>query len=288
MWNWGKEYLQIGWDPDSERPSFFGIIGNIVGSFALLYGSAFVVSLLLHTFIPSDINNGINPEAKGVYLGAVRFFSAALANIPVLIHLRRTHNWSFKNVFFGKSRFGLVWFFATIVATWAGLILVHIFFGGKFHWFIPNSDSIIPISLLAVAILFQSTAEELVFRGYFSKAVYLLGRGLIPVFITIPLSFSLYHLRFDPAVFLVYLEFGLLFSYLSLRTGGLQLSTAVHFANNSFVVLAGYWIIPTGTANVLLAETIAMIVIILLVETALRISKMSGRSADDLSATGVP
>jgi membrane protease YdiL (CAAX protease family) len=278
MWKRGTQYLQIGWDPDSDRPSVFAVMGNIVGSLAFFYGAALVVSLLMR-LVPFDMDRSF-AGSKSFYASIISFASTALAFLPVLLHLRRSLNCSIADVFFGKNR-NPFWFFAGIAITWTILVLGQISVGGKIRWSSPTPEQTILLVPLLLAILFQSTAEELAFRGYFSKAVYLLGRGLIPVFVIVPLAFFLYHQQFNYAAFLFYGGLGVFYSYLSLRTGGLQLSAGAHFANNSFVVLAGNWIVQTQQSNLLLLDGVEMIVVALLLEFALRLSKSA--HADDVS-----
>jgi membrane protease YdiL (CAAX protease family) len=284
MWKLGKEYLQGEQETDCDKPS--SIIFIIVGSLALYFAVKFIYLFLLYPFTPHEIGAGGYTGLQSFYVGFISFSSVAIPFLPVLIHLRRTLNCSFTNVFLGKNRFSMIWFFASIAATWAVNFFVLIYFGCKFRSFFPPLDQVIPILLLTLTILFQSLAEELVFRGYFSKAVYLRGLGIISVFIIIPFTFALYHHQFSPDAFLGYFEFGVFFSYFSLRTGGLQLSTAVHFANNSFVVLGGNWIMRTGQSDLLLLQTVEMMVMALLLETVLLISKMRSRNAGDVSSIG--
>ena len=253
-------------------------MGNIVGSLAFFYGSALVVSLLIG-LVPFDMDRSFT-GSKSFYAAIIGFTSTALAFLPVLLHLRRSLKCSIADVFFGKNR-NPFWFFAGIAVTWTILVLGQISAGGRIRWSSPTPEQTILMVPLLLAILFQSTAEELAFRGYFSKAVYLLGRGLIPVFVIVPLAFFVYHQQFNYAAFLVYGGLGVFYSYLSLRTGGLQLSAGAHFANNSFAVLAGNWIVQTRQPNLLLLYAVELIVMALLLEFALRLSKLL--HADDVS-----
>jgi membrane protease YdiL (CAAX protease family) len=286
MWKSGIAYLQIGWDPSHEKPSFFGILGIIIGSAALFFASLVVCTLLFRGFIPVEIKRGPFTEGLGLYPIALYFLSVALGFLPVLIHLRRKLNCSFTDAFLGRNKVNLPLFLASVAATWATYALFQIIFGQEFRWAFPNADQVIPILFLLVFVLFQSAAEELVFRGYFSKAIYSFGRSIFPVFVVIPVTFALYHQKFDPVMLLVYCEAGVLHSYLSLRTGDLQVSTALHFANNSYAVLTGNVMKAASLSNTgllasVLAQAMKFVVIALLLETALRIWGMRGRKADE-------
>jgi membrane protease YdiL (CAAX protease family) len=163
--------------------------------------------------------------------------------------------------------------------------LVQMSFGREYRGAFPSADQVILIPFLLVAILLQSMAEELVFRGYFSKAVYLFSRSIVPVFVVIPVLFALYHKQFNPVMLLIYCLMGVFHSYVTLRTGGLQVSTALHFANNSFGVLCGNVIKPASLSNThllasALVQAVEIVVIALLLEAALRIFGMRGRNTD--------
>lgn len=285
MWDSGKAYLQIGWDPSRERPGAFTILGLIIGSAVLFLASLFVCSLLFDGFIPAEIKSGPFTEGLGLYAISLYFLFIALGFLPVLLHLRRKLNCSFTDAFLGRNRLNLPLFFASVAATWATYALFQMALG-KFRWAFPNADQVIPTLFLLVFVLFQSAAEELVFRGYFSKAIYFFSRSIFLVFIVIPVTFALYHQKFDPLMLLVYCEAGVFHSYLSLRTGDLQVSTAFHFANNSFAVLSGSVMKAVSLSNtqlleVALVQTARIVVIALLFEAALRIFGMRERSSDN-------
>lgn len=195
------------------------------------------------------------------------------ANIPVLMYLRRTVHCSFLSIFCGIKKFGWLWSFTSIIVSWFILIFVRICFGFKFQWMFPNGDQYIIIFLLIVTITAQSFVEEVIFRGYLSKAIYISFRRVMAVFVSVPIMFTLYHLEFTLVLFLLYLEGGIFFSYLAMRTGGLQLSTAVHVAINAFAVLGGNFVAPVGRPNILLLQTIALMAMAFLLEAGMFVAR---------------
>lgn len=285
MWNLGKAYLQIGWDPFREKLGIFDIFGNIIASVFLFFASLCVFTLFSSVFIPEHPRGTAYTGLQALYAASQPFLYTVIGFLPALMHLRRTLNCSFTDMFLGKSRFNLIWFLASIAVTWVTYVLVQLFFGIEYRWSFSGADQVIPMLLLLVAILFQSMVEELIFRGYFSKAVYLLGRSIVLIFVVIPLSFALAHLQFERVALLVYCEMGVFFSYLSLRTGSLLVPTAVHFASNSFAVFAMDFATVTGKSSVLLVLTAEMLVIAFFLEAALRIWGMSGGGADSSTPT---
>jgi membrane protease YdiL (CAAX protease family) len=292
MWNLGRAYLQIGWGASDERPGFFSVLGIIIGSAVLLYASAFVCSLVFLGFSPVKIKSGADIGGQGLSSIALFFLFAALCILPVLLHLRRKLNCSFTDMFLGKNQFNLPWFLGTVAVTWATYVLVGMCFalvqtssGHDHSWALPHIDQPILIPFLLVAILLQSTAEEMVFRGYFSKAVYLFSRSIVPVFVVIPVLFALGHPHFNPIMLLMYGEAGVFCSYVSLRTGGLQVPAAFHFANNSLAALSGAVIRPASQSSAqllhsVLVQAVELVVIALIFEAALRWFGMKERRSD--------
>jgi membrane protease YdiL (CAAX protease family) len=286
MWDLGKAYLEIGWNSSRERPSVFTILGIVIGSALLFLASLIVCSLLFRGFIPEQIKGGLYTKGSGLYRVLPIFLSVALGFLPVLMHLRRKLNCSFTDAFLGKNRLNLPWFLGTVAVTWATYALVEMSFDHGFRWAFPSADQVILIPFLLVAILFQSMAEELFFRGYFSKALYFFGRSIVPVFVVSPVLFALYHQQFNPVMLLYYGGVGVFYSYVSLRTGGLQISTALHFSNNSFAVLAGSLVNPASLSNpqllqVGLVRAVQIVVTALLLEAALRFWGMRERVSDN-------
>jgi membrane protease YdiL (CAAX protease family) len=83
---------------------------------------------------------------------------------------------------------------------------------------------------------FQSAAEEYVFRGLVFRAVGSWARtptaALVVGGVVSAALFAAVHFSTDPWLILFYFSLGLLLSYVTWRTGGLEAAVAIHVANN--------------------------------------------------------
>ncbi len=89
---------------------------------------------------------------------------------------------------------------------------------------------------LMVLTPFQSAAEEYVFRGLAFRAAGSLARtpvaALVVGGIVSAALFAAVHFSTDPWLILFYFALGLVLSYATWRTGGLEAAVAIHVANN--------------------------------------------------------
>jgi membrane protease YdiL (CAAX protease family) len=89
----------------------------------------------------------------------------------------------------------------------------------------------------SVLLIPAAAAEELFFRGWLLRqTAAFLRRPLMLVGLT-ALSFSALHFDFSPDAFLTRALMGAGFAYMTLRLGGIELSTAAHSVNNLMIVL---------------------------------------------------
>ncbi|MFD3518377.1 CPBP family intramembrane glutamic endopeptidase [Streptomyces sp. NPDC058657] len=113
-----------------------------------------------------------------------------------------------------------------------------------------------PVLLLSLAVLwalvpFQAAAEEYVFRGWLVQAFGAWLRNPWPGIVVASLLFALAHGFGQPTGFVLLLYSALWWGWLTLRTGGLEASIALHTANNvlTFTVAAALGeLADTGTA----------------------------------------
>jgi len=88
-----------------------------------------------------------------------------------------------------------------------------------------------------IQLLFNVSAEELVFRGYF---VILLGEKTGAVFLCTLISIALFvmaHLHYGRSRIFFYLWYAIALSWLTLSTGNIVLAISVHWCGNFFYVL---------------------------------------------------
>ncbi len=83
----------------------------------------------------------------------------------------------------------------------------------------------------------QAAAEEFVFRGYLAQAIGYLSRSWLPPALIGSALFALAHGAQDPGAFADRFVFGVVFSWLAWRTGGLEASIALHTMHNVVALL---------------------------------------------------
>lgn len=185
---------------------------------------------------------GIDPN-----IGLVLMLLPYLAGLVILLFLiYGFHKRTITDTLTGRERFDLsrFWYGAsTWLILWSIVFMIHyIIEPGNF---IPNFDPSHFFLLILISILFipfQTSFEEVLFRGYLMQGLAVLSRNRwVPVLIT-SLAFGLLH-AFNPEVkeygFTVtmpqYLLYGFLFGIITIMDDGLELAVGVHAINNIFL-----------------------------------------------------
>lgn len=91
--------------------------------------------------------------------------------------------------------------------------------------------------LMSLLLVPAAAAEEILFRGWLLKQVGAFSRRPVVIIAVTAVAFSAIHLDFNPDSFLARVIMGAGFAYMTLRLGGIELSTAVHAANNILILL---------------------------------------------------
>ncbi|HPH96477.1 MAG TPA: type II CAAX endopeptidase family protein [Anaerolineaceae bacterium] len=188
-----------------------------------------------------------NPTALTNYMAGMMGFIAALAGLWAAV--RGLHRRPFRSLIspgaIDLPRIGLVfviWFGLCILGD---LVLALLVTPGNYTW---SFDAALfwPFAVASLALIpFQAGFEELFFRGYLLQGIGLrTARLWIPAVIQ-ALFFALLHFwnpemqAYDIApMLLFYFSFGLFAAWLTLKTGGLEASMALHVANNLYASLA--------------------------------------------------
>ena len=184
---------------------------------------------------------GISPNI-GLFLMLLPFI---VGLFTVILLLKPLHKRSYKEVINGTNK--IRWnrfFFALII--WAILMLVYFVIGyfldpGNFQFSFNLNYFIVLVIISVLLIPFQTTYEEILFRGYFSQGLAALTRNRWIVLIVPALLFGLMH-AFNPEVkefgFWItmpqYWLFGLLFGLTTILDDGIEIAMGVHAANNVF------------------------------------------------------
>jgi hypothetical protein len=139
-----------------------------------------------------------------------------------------------------------VWHGALVWTVIAAVIVVieHLLFPDRYYLSFDPGRFFVSLAVVLVLTPIQTTAEELVFRGYAMQGLGLLTRRPALIAVASSLIFTVPHLL-NPEVHqhgvLImaanYLVIGMLFATITLRDGRLELAIGLHAVNNVFLAL---------------------------------------------------
>ncbi|HEY2177259.1 MAG TPA: CPBP family intramembrane glutamic endopeptidase [Caulobacteraceae bacterium] len=92
-------------------------------------------------------------------------------------------------------------------------------------------------ALSALLLIPAAAAEELMFRGWLLRQLAAFTRNPWILILATAIAFAAAHFDFAPDAFLTRALMGAGFAYMTLRLGGIELSTGAHAANNILIVL---------------------------------------------------
>ncbi|MGB8212795.1 MAG: CPBP family intramembrane glutamic endopeptidase [Anaerolineales bacterium] len=122
---------------------------------------------------------------------------------------------------------------------------------GRYAW-TPDMQHFLPFAFLALVLVpIQTSAEELLFRGYILQQVGLRSRNIWLLCAVSGLLFGLPHLLNPeasvsyPLLGFYYISMGFFLAYITLRDGSLELALGVHAANDLFSALIANYAITT-------------------------------------------
>jgi len=101
----------------------------------------------------------------------------------------------------------------------------------------PGAMGATGYALSALLLIPAAAGEELLFRGWLLRQVAAFTRRPIVLIALTGVAFSAAHLDFSPDGCLTRALMGSSFAYMTLRLGGIELSTAAHAVNNIAIVL---------------------------------------------------
>jgi membrane protease YdiL (CAAX protease family) len=135
---------------------------------------------------------------------------------------------------------GVTWFGVAAVAD----LLQALFQPGNYFWTI-QWDRFLPYAATAVILIpIQAATEELLFRGYLTQQAGLISRNILLPWLLPSIVFGVMHLAnpemgaYNVLIMLAYyISFGLLLSWITLRSQGLELAVGLHAANNLYSAL---------------------------------------------------
>ena len=173
---------------------------------------------------------------------AYAFLSMGIFVAVKLLHQRKMLTLISPDATFQLKRFGLgfgVWFAIASVQT----LIEFLYNRTAFIWNFQPSVWLAFLPWAIVCTPIQTTAEELLFRGYFLQGLGCLTRQPTVLAIASSLPFAIAHFgnpemgRGAEWVALTYLLMGIFLVLITLKDDRLELALGVHAANNLFVVL---------------------------------------------------
>jgi len=238
---------------------FFGVV--LILFFWLVLGSLFVVVPLLWVMLDGDpatavdlqtgMMTGINPMINYVALN----MSFGMMIVGVFVAVRFVHGRPFRSIITPFKTFEWrrmwqgfgVWLLLVTVAS-----LVEYLLHPEIYTVVFDARRFLPFALVVLLLTpMQTTAEELLFRGYLLQATGHWGRNFLVLSLVNGILFMLPHLG-NPELAasaillpLFYLSFGAIFTYITLRDNSAALAIGAHAANNLYSALFANY---TGSA----------------------------------------
>ena len=238
---------------------FFGVV--LILFFWLVLGSLFVVVPLLWVMLDGDpatavdlqtgMMTGINPMINYVALN----LSFGMMIVGVFVAVRFVHGRPFRSIITPAKTFEWrrmwqgfgVWLLLVTVAS-----LVEYLLHPEIYTVVFDARRFLPFALVVLLLTpMQTTAEELLFRGYLLQATGHWGRNFLVLSLVNGILFMLPHLG-NPELAasaillpLFYLSFGAIFTYITLRDNSAALAIGAHAANNLYSALFANY---TGSA----------------------------------------
>lgn len=236
---------------------FIVFIAIQMGSIPLIY-TAFIHSKDMDEFMLVAETNFMNVGIDANLFLFLMIFSFLVGLIALFICVKWLHNRTIKSmitsrvkvdwkrVFFGFS----LWGFIAIVT-----ILIGIFAAPEnYVWNFKLGPFLILVAISLVFIPFQTSLEELLFRGYLMQGLGLLFRSAwMPLLIT-SVGFGLLHganpevAKLGNIIMIYYIGTGFMFGIITLMDDGTELAMGMHAANNivaAFLVTSDWMVFQT-------------------------------------------
>ena len=199
----------------------------------------------------SDLNDVMSIEHMARILGKNRLLVHLLLPFVFIfaalyVGITRFHKRNFLSVLTSAPHFRWKRFFTAFSLWWVvmlAFVLFEFFMGNelKLNLDINKFIPLVIISFLLIPI--QTTAEEVLFRGYLAQALYRKIGSYLHVIITTSAFFALMH-AFNPEVAILgygilsyYFLTGVFLAVMTIMDDGMELSMGYHAANNVFTAI---------------------------------------------------
>lgn len=238
-----NHFLEAAYRSDKALPKRMGwrYISSLLGIVLIWVLGALPITLIYWLIGSPDLDNLLVGQALIVVPFALEI--AALAVI-----LPRVHERPLRSLISAEPRVNyrrilqgaVVWFSIIAVAVGADSLVSPENYELSFElgtWILLFIFSVVLVPV-------QTTAEELVFRGYLLQALRLVTKNRLVLIVLTSVAFSIPHWT-NPEMArgdfvwgaLAYFAWGVIFSAIALKDNGLELSLGVHAANNIFALV---------------------------------------------------
>lgn len=187
---------------------------------------------------------GIDPNL-GLALMIIPFLVSMLV---LFLLIKPLHSRNYKTLFSGSGNIRWKRFFVAALI-WMGLMAIYLIIDYSVNTesftFNFELNKFLPLVLVTLLLIpFQSSYEEIMFRGYLAQGVAAWTKNRVAVILFPALIFGMLHI-FNPEVseygfWLVmpqYVLFGIIFGLISVLDDGIELAMGAHSANNIFLSL---------------------------------------------------
>jgi membrane protease YdiL (CAAX protease family) len=203
-------------------------------AFALGLGALITTALMLGDLLPADFETRIQDPAQPVsfFLANGVIFAvltAGLVSAARLVHGKRFADllgrWSWRAYLRGAG----VWFLVLI-----GAALIDFAIAPQGFSISANSDTLLLVAVAVPALLVQTFAEEVLFRGYITQGLLLATRRILPAAVISGAIFGAVHIPNGLPQAVSATAFGVVLAIIAIRTGSIAFASGLHFANNIF------------------------------------------------------
>jgi membrane protease YdiL (CAAX protease family) len=199
----------------------------------------------------SDLNDVMSIEHMARILGKNRLLVHLLLPFvfifaAIYVGITRFHKRSFLSVLTSAPHFRWKRFFTAFSLWWVvmlAFVLFEFFMGNELKLNL-DINKLIPLVIISFLLIpIQTTAEEVLFRGYLAQALYRKIGSYLHVIITTSAFFALMH-AFNPEVATLgygilsyYFLTGVFLAVMTIMDDGMELSMGYHAANNVFTAI---------------------------------------------------
>lgn len=239
--------------------TFFGII--LILFFWLVLGSLFLVVPMLWVWLDGDPSTAVNMQT-GMMTGVDPIVNYVALNLSfsmmivgVFVTVRFVHGRPFRSIITPAKKFEWrrmwqgfgVWLLLVALGSGVEYLLTP-----EIYTVVFNARRFLPFALVVLLLTpMQTTAEELLFRGYLLQTTGQLGRNFVVLSLVNGFLFMVPHLG-NPELAasaillpLFYLSIGAFFAYITLQDNSAALAIGAHAANNLYSALFANY---TGSA----------------------------------------